>query len=168
MKKLQKVKIIRNYNSINEEIQEDITANIQTDVSFFDLEVDIQIGDYVIVPNFDYPLIVENIGIYDSLPPGHKEVILKKQSKNQMKRIGSKETLNQSFFPKTESSENVIISNINAVMYLNALENAIKKSNIPRNEIEEAVQKIHELKEYPNISNINANFLLEVKQIYFD
>jgi hypothetical protein len=70
------VKIIRNYRSENEEIQENVKARIQSDVSFFDLEVDIKRLDYIIIPDVDEPLVVEKVRVYEGRPPFHKEVIL--------------------------------------------------------------------------------------------
>jgi hypothetical protein len=74
------VKIIRNYNSENEFIQENIIARIQSGLSFFDLDVDIMKGDYIISPNRDEPLIVEYIWVYGISPDGHKEGILTLES----------------------------------------------------------------------------------------
>jgi len=42
MMKSNLVKIIRNYQSDNEEIQEDVKVRIQSDVSFFDIDVNIK------------------------------------------------------------------------------------------------------------------------------
>ena len=74
------VKIIRNYNSENEVIQENIQAKIQSGLSFFDIDIDIKKGDYIISPNRNEPLIVENIWVYGLSPDGHKEVILTLES----------------------------------------------------------------------------------------
>lgn len=74
------VKIIRNYNSENEVIQENIQAKIQSGLSFFDIDIDIKKGDYIISPNRNEPLIVENIWVYGLSPDGHKEVILTPES----------------------------------------------------------------------------------------
>jgi hypothetical protein len=80
MTKSVNVKIIRNYNSENEFIQENIIARIQSGLSFFDLDVDIMKGDYIISPNRDEPLIVEHIWVYGINPDGHKEGILTLES----------------------------------------------------------------------------------------
>jgi len=74
------VKIIRNYNSVNEFVQEKIPARIQSGLSFFNIDVDIKEGDYIISPNRNEPLIVENIWVYGKSSNGHKEAILTLES----------------------------------------------------------------------------------------
>ena len=71
MMKSNLVKIIRNYQSDNEEIQEDVKVRIQSDVSFFDIDVDIKRLDYVIIPNSAEPYVVAKVRVYDGRPPFH-------------------------------------------------------------------------------------------------
>ncbi len=61
-------------------IQENIQAKIQSGLSFFDIDVDIEKGDYIISPDRIELLIVENIWVYGLGPNGHKEVILTPES----------------------------------------------------------------------------------------
>jgi hypothetical protein len=65
---------------VNEVVQEEIPARIQSGLSFFDIDVDIREGDYIISPNRTEPLIVENVWVYGKNPNGHKEAILTLES----------------------------------------------------------------------------------------
>jgi hypothetical protein len=160
------VKIIRNYESDSEEIQENVKARIQTDVSFFDLDVDIQRLDYVIIPDVDEPLVVEKVRVYDGRPPGHKEVILIKKSKfDDLHRNVQKYT-------STKASNKDVIktaNNFTVVMYLNELESAInQKIDIPKKDKNNLIKKIREIKEDPYIESLRTTAVVDIKQIIIE
>jgi hypothetical protein len=154
------VKIIRNYQSDNEEIQENVKARIQSGVSFFDLDVDIKRLDYVIIPGADEPLVVEKVRVYDGRPPFHKEVILIKESKfydthkNHPQQTDIK-----------ESSKNALNS-FTVIMYLDALGKAIDQMDIPKNEKNNLIKKISEVKNDPYIENLSTTAVVDIKQIF--
>ena len=157
------VKIIRNYQLDNEEIQENIKARIQPDVSFFDLDVDIQRLDYVIIPDVDEPLVVEKVRVYDGRPPGHKEVILIKQSKF----YDIHKNVQQ--YTNVKSSNKDLKNTVNdftVVMYLNALETAIDQMDIPENDKNNLIKKIREIKDDPYIESLNTTAVVDIKQIF--
>jgi hypothetical protein len=156
------VKIIRNYQLDNEEIQENIKARIQSDVSFFDLDVDIQRLDHVIIPDVDEPLVVEKVRVYDGRPPGHKEVILIKQSKFY-------DIHNVQQYTNVKSSNKDLKNTVNdftVVMYLNALETAIDQMDIPENDKNNLIKKIREIKDDPYIESLNTTAVVDIKQIF--
>jgi hypothetical protein len=157
------VKIIRNYQSDNEEIQENVKARIQSGVSFFDLDVDIKRLDYVIIPVADEPLVVEKVRVYDGRPPFHKEVILIKESKfydthkNHLQQTDIK-----------ESSKNALntVNSFTVIMYLDALGKAIDQMDIPINEKNNLIKKISEVKNDPYIENLSTTAVVDIKQIF--
>lgn len=157
------VKIIRNYQSDNEEIQENVKARIQSGVSFFDLDVDIKRLDYVIIPGADEPLVVEKVRVYDGRPPFHKEVILIKESKfydthkNHPQQTDIK-----------ESSKNALntVNSFTVIMYLDALGKAIDQMDIPTNEKNNLIKKISEVKNDPYIENLSTTAVVDIKQIF--
>ncbi len=162
-----KVKIIRNYNSKNQEIQDDVKANIQPDVSFFDTDVDIRVNDYVIIPTSEEPYVVERVAVYDGLPPGHIEAILTPESKFQSKTRDFGSNIDQGTRNDFEEliDKNVTSTSFTAIDYLNALEYAISKSNIPNRDKNNLIKKIQEIKNSPYIENLRTNTIVEVKQI---
>ncbi len=164
-----KVKIIRNYDSKNRLIQDDVKANIQPDVSFFDTDVDIKVNDYVVIPSSEEPYVVEKVAVYDGLPPGHIEAILTPESKFKLKNRGFGSNIDQGTQNQLKKStdKNVTTNSFTAVDYLNALENAISKSNIPNNDKNNLIKKIQEIKDSPYIENLRTNAIVEVKQIFF-
>ena len=157
------VKIIRNYQSDNEEIQENVKARIQSGVSFFDLDVDIKRLDYVIIPGADEPLVVEKVRVYDGRPPFHKVVILIKESKfydthkNHPQQTDIK-----------ESSKNALntVNSFTVIMYLDALKKAIDQMDIPKNEKNNLIKKISEVKNDPYIENLSTTAVVDIKQIF--
>jgi hypothetical protein len=157
------VKIIRNYQQDNEVIQENIKARIQPDVSFFDLDVDIQRLDHVIIPDVDEPLVVDKVRVYDGRPPGHKEVILIKKSKFYDIPKNVQHNTN------VKVSNNHLKNNVNnftVVMYLNALETAIAKMDIPKNDKNNLIKKIREIKDDPYVESLNTIAVVDIKQIF--
>ena len=153
------VKIIRNYRSDNEEIQENVKANIQPDVSFFDLKVDIKRLDYVIIPDVDEPLVVDKVMAYDGRPPFHKEVILIKESKF----YDTHRNLQQKDFNKSNTLSPA--NNFTVIMYLNALERTIDQMDIPRKDKNNLLKKIREVKYDPYIENLTTTVVVDIKQI---
>jgi len=163
------VKIIRNYNSENEEIQDDVKAVIQSDISFFDLDVDIKRLDYVIIPNRDEPLVVEKVRAYNSRPPGHKEVILIPELEFLQKYGRSKKNLIQGFENEAvDICKDFTINNFTVNVYLKALEKAVEKSNIPKSDKNNLIKKIKEIEDNPYIESLNTTVVVEVKQIVFN
>jgi len=163
------VKIIRNYNSENKEIQDHVKATIQPDVSFFDLGVDIKKDDYVIVPNSEEPLIVERVKVYDGLPPRHIEAVLIPESKFLEKNRNFDVNIDQVSQEKSEDllNKNSALPNFTAHDYLHALENVITDSNIPQNDKNNLIQKIQEIKDNPYIKNLSTRAVVDIKQIIF-
>lgn len=153
------VKIIRNYRSDNEEIQENVKANIQPDVSFFDLKVDIKRLDYVIIPDVDEPLVVDKVMAYDGRPPFHKEVILIKESKF----YDTHRNLQQKDFNKSNTLSPA--NNFTVIMYLDALERTIDQMDIPRKDKNNLLKKIREVKYDPYIENLTTTVVVDIKQI---
>ena len=138
-------------------------------MSFFDLDVDIKRFDYVIVPNKDEPLVVDKVRVYDGRPPGHKEVVLIEESKF-LENIGkSRKTALEGFQSELSITltKDFSINNFTVDVYLNALENAVDKSNIPKGDRNKLIKKIREIKENPYIENLNTTAIVEVKQIIF-
>ncbi len=156
------VKIIRNYRSDNEEIQENVKANIQPDVSFFDLKVDIKRLDYVIIPDVDEPLVVDKVMAYDGRPPFHKEVILIKESKF----YDTHRNLQQTDF--TKSSTLNPVNNFTVIMYLDALERTIDQMDIPRKDKNNLLKKIREVKYDPYIESLTTTVVVDIKQIVIE
>ena len=164
MMKSNLVKIIRNYKSDNEEIQDNVKAIIQPEVSFFDLDADIKRLDYVIIPNIDEPLVVEKVRVYEGRPPFHKEVILINESK--FLDIHKKSILKEGQYTSNTSSKNAIVNNFTVNMYLNALEKAIEQSNIPKGDKKNLIKNIREIKDNPYLEDLSTSAVLEVKQIF--
>jgi hypothetical protein len=155
------VKIIRNYKSENEQVQENVKANIQPDVSFFDLKVDIKRLDYIVLPNGDEPLVVEKVRVYDSRPPGHKEVILIKESKF----YDINKTNNHEKNDINQVNYNISKSNLTVNMYLSALEKAIEQSNIPKNDKEDLIKKVKEISNNQYIKDLSTTAVVDIKEI---
>ncbi len=155
------VKIIRNYRSENEQVQENVEANIQPDVSFFGPKVDIKRLDYIILPNGDEPLVVEKVRVYDSRPPGHIEVILIKESKFHELNKSTNYEKNDTKEPDFDISKGHLTVN----MYLNALEEAIEKANIPKNDKEDLIKKIKEINDNQYIKDLSTTAVVDIKQI---
>ena len=165
MMKSNLVKIIRNYKSDNEEIQDNVKAIIQPEVSFFDLDADIKRLDYVIIPNIDEPLVVEKVKVYEGRPPFHKEVILINESK--FHDIHKKSILKGGQYANSNTSiKNAIVNNFTVNMYLNALEKAIEQSDIPKGDKKNLIKKIREIKDNPYLEDLSTSAVLEVKQIF--
>ena len=154
------VKIIRNYQSDNEEIQENVKARIQSGVSFFDLDVDIKRLDYVIIPGADEPLVVEKVRVYDGRPPFHKEVILIKESKFYDTQKNPQQ------IDVKESNTLDTVNSFTVIMYLDALEKAIDQMDIPKKDKNNLIKKIREVKNDPYIENLNTTAVVDVKQIF--
>ena len=159
------VKIIRNYHSENEKIQENVKARIQSDVSFFDLNTDIKRLDYVIIPDADEPLVVEKVRVYDGRPPFHKEVILIKESKFYDTH---KNHPKQTDVKKSDINPLNSINSFTVIMYLDALEDAIDQMEIPKNEKNNLIKKIIEVKNNPYIENLSTTAVVDIKQIFID
>ena len=163
MMKSNLVKIIRNYQSDNEEIQENVKARIQSNVSFFDINVDIKRLDYVIIPDVDEPLVVEKVRVYEGRPPFHKEVILIKESnfydtnKNFQQQTDAK---------KLSKNERNTGNNFKVIMYLDTLEEAIDKMDIPKRHKNNLLKKIRELRDDPYIETLNTTAVIDIKQIF--
>ena len=164
MMKSNLVKIIRNYQSDNEEIQEDVKVRIQSDVSFFGIDVDIKRLDYVIIPDADEPYVVAKVRVYDGRPPFHKEVVLIKESEfydssiTQQQENDAKKLKN---IVKTGNKFKVTI-------YLDTLEEAIDKMDIPKRHKNNLLKKIRELRDDPYIESLNTTAVLDIKQILID
>lgn len=156
------VKIIRNYRSDDEEIQDKVKARIQPDVSFFDLDVDIKRLDYVITPDADEPLVVEKVRVYDARPPGHKEVVLLKESKffDIHKNIQK--------YADIKPSDKGMVNHFTVIMYLNALEKAVDQMDIPSIDKNNLIKKIREIKDDPHIENLSTTAVVDIKQIIID
>jgi hypothetical protein len=155
------VKIIRNYQSDNEEIQENVKVRIQSDIGFFDLDVDIKRFDHVIMSNADEPLVVEKVRVYDGRPPGHKEVILIKQSKfygMHKKQISDVKPLNKDVINTT--------NNFTVIMYLSALESAVQQMDIPKKDKNNLIKKIRDIKDDPYIESLNTTAVVDIKKIF--
>jgi hypothetical protein len=156
------VKIIRNYQSDNEEIQENVKARIQSNVSFFDINVDIKRLDYVIIPDVDEPLVVEKVRVYEGRPPFHKEVILIKESnfydtnKNFQQQTDAK---------KLSKNERNTGNNFKVIMYLDTLEEAIDQMDMPKKHKNNLLKKIRELRDDPYIKSLNTTAVIDIKQI---
>ena len=156
------VKIIRNYQSDNEEIQENVKARIQSNVSFFDINVDIKRLDYVIIPDVDEPLVVEKVRVYEGRPPFHKEVILIKESnfydtnKNFQQQTDAK---------KLSKNERNTGNNFKVIMYLDTLEEAITQMDMPKKHKNNLLKKIRELRDDPYIKSLNTTAVIDIKQI---
>jgi hypothetical protein len=162
MMKSNLVKIIRNYQSDNEEIQENVKARIQSDVSFFDLGADIKRLDYVIIPDTDEPLVVEKVRVYESRPPFHKEVILIKESKF----YDTNKNLQQQTDVKKLSKNGLNTGNtFTVIMYLDNLEEAIDQMDIPKKHKNNLIKKIREIRDDPYIENLNTTAIVDIKQI---
>lgn len=162
MMKSNLVKIIRNYQSDNEEIQEDVKIRIQSDVSFFDIDVDIRRLDYVIIPGADEPYVVDKVRVYDGRPPFHKEVILIKESefndnnKNIQKQTDSKKLI---------ENEINFGNKFTVTMYLDTLEGAVDQMDIPKRQKNNLLKKIRELRDDPYIQSLNTTTVIDIKQI---
>jgi hypothetical protein len=162
MMKSNLVKIIRNYQSDNEEIQENVKARIQSNVSFFDINVDIKRLDYVIIPDVDEPLVVEKVRVYEGRPPFHKEVILIKESnfydtnKNFQQQTDAK---------KLSKNERNTGNNFKVIMYLDTLEEAIDQMDMPKKHKNNLLKKIRELRDDPYIKSLNTTAVIDIKQI---
>ncbi len=169
MMKTNVVKIIRNYKLDNEEIKNDVKAIIQQDVSFFDLDVDIKRFDYVIVPGRDEPLVVEKVRVYDSRPPGHKEVILTPEFEFFEKYGKSKKNLLKGFESESAAlDKDFKINNFTVNVYLTELEKVIEKSDFPKGDKNNLLKNIKEIKDNPYIEGLNTTVVVEVKQIVFN
>jgi hypothetical protein len=156
------VKIIRNYKSDNEQIQEDVKARIQEDVSFFDLNVDIKRLDYVIIPDAEEPLVVDKVRVYDGRPPFHKEVILIKESKfNDSNNDIQQKTANDLI--KNESNTG---NNFTVTMYFDILEEALDQMDIPKKHKNNLIKKIREIKDDPYIENLKTTAVFDIKQLF--
>ena len=157
------VKIIRNYKSDNEEIQDNVKAIIQPDISFFDIDVDIKRLDHVFIPNRDESLVVDKVRIYEGRPPFHKEVILMNESKfYKLLENGAIEHDNNS-----SSSKDSTVNTFTVNMYLNALEKANEHSDIPKGDKKNLLKKIREIKDNPYIEDLSTIAVVDVKQIFF-
>ncbi len=155
------VKIIRNYKLDNQEIQEDVKARIQSDVSFFDLNVDIKRLDYVILPDAEEPLVVDKVRVYDGRPPFHKEVILIRESKF----YGSNENIQQITAKALIKNESNIGNNFTVTMYLDTLEGALDQMDIPKKHKNNLIKKIREIKDDPYIENLKTTAVVDIKQL---
>ena len=155
------VKIIRNYKSDNQEIQEDVKARIQADVSFFDLNVDIKRLDYVILPDAEEPLVVDKVRVYDGRPPFHKEVVLIKESKfNDSNRNIQQKTAKELIKNESNTGNNFTVS-----MYLDTLEEALDQMDIPKKHKNNLIKKIREIKDDPYIENLKTTAVVDIKQL---
>ena len=156
------VKIIRNYKSDNQEIQEDVKARIQADVSFFDLNVDIKRLDYVILPDEEEPLVVDKVRVYDGRPPFHKEVVLIKESKfYDLNRNIQQKTAKDLIKNESNTGNNFTVS-----MYLDILEEALDQMDIPKKHKNNLIKKIRELKDDPYIENLKTTAVVDIKQLF--
>ncbi len=163
MMKSNLVKIIRNYQSDNEEIQEDVKVRIQSDVSFFDIDVDIKRLDYVIIPNSAEPYVVAKVRVYDGRPPFHKEVILIKESEF----YDTNKNLQQQTDAKKLNINEINTENkFTVTMYLDTLEEAIDKMDIPKRHKNNLLKKIRELRDDPYIETLNTTAVIDIKQIF--
>ena len=155
------VKIIRNYKLDNQEIQEDVKARIQADVSFFDLNVDIKRLDYVILPDAEEPLVVDKVRVYDGRPPFHKEVVLIKESKFN----GSNQNIQQKTAKELIKNESNTGNNFTVTMYLDTLEEALVQMDIPKKHKNNLIKKIREIKDDPYIENLKTTAVVDIKQL---
>jgi hypothetical protein len=157
------VKIIRNYQSDNEEIQEDVKVRIQSDVSFFDIDVNIKRLDYVIIPDAAEPYVVAKVRVYDGRPPFHKEVILIKESEF----YDTNKNLEQQTEDKKLNKKEIDTGNkFTVTMYLDTLEEAIDKMDIPKMHKNNLLKKIRELRDDPYIESLNTTAFIDIKQIF--
>ncbi|WP_424714455.1 hypothetical protein [Methanobacterium sp.] len=162
MMKSNLVKIIRNYQSDNEEIQEDVKIRIQSDVSFFDIDVDIRRLDYVIIPSADEPYVVDKVRVYDGRPPFHKEVILIKESEF---NDNNKNIQKQTDAKKLIENELNFGNKFTVTMYLDTLEGAVDQMDIPKRQKNNLLKKIRELRDDPYIQSLNTTTVIDIKQI---
>ena len=162
MMKSSLVKIIRNYKSDNQETQEDVKARIQSDVSFFDLDVDIKRLDYVIIPDAEEPFVVDKVRVYEGRPPFHKEVILIKESKFYDSNENQQEKTAMDLIKNESNTGN----NFKVTMYLDTLEEALDQMDIPKKHKNNLIKKIRELKDDPYIENLNINAVVDIKQLF--
>jgi hypothetical protein len=162
MMKSSLVKIIRNYKSDNQEIQEDVKARIQSDVSFFDLDVDIKRLDYVILPDAEEPLVVDKVRVYEGRPPFHKEVVLIKESKF----YDSNENVQERTAMDLIKIESNTGDSFKVTMYLDTLEETLDQMDIPKKHKNSLIKKIRELKDDPYIENLNINAVVDIKQLF--
>ncbi len=162
MMKSNLVKIIRNYQSDNEEIQENVKARIQSNVSFFDINVDIKRLDYVIIPDVDEPLVVEKVRVYEGRPPFHKEVILIKESNFYDTNKNFQQQKNAKKLSKNERNTG---NNFKVIMYLDTLEEAIDQMDMPKKHKNNLLKKIRELRDDPYIKSLNTTAVIDIKQI---
>jgi hypothetical protein len=155
------VKIIRNYKLDNQEVQEGVKARIQSDVSFFDLNVDIKRLDYVILPDAEEPLVVDKVRVYDGRPPFHKEVILIKESKF----FESNENIQQITAKALIKNESNSGNNFTVTMYLDTLEEALNQMDIPKKHKNDLIKKIREIRDDPYIENLKTTAVVDIKQL---
>lgn len=163
-RKPHKVEIIRNHGLKDETIQKDVPGNIQPKTSFFEINVDIKKGDYVLVPHLEEPQIVERVDVFEGGRLEHKEVKLIPESEFLKKQDVSPININQNFHGDVENvaGRDISITNITADVYLHALQRAIADSkDIPQENKNDLIQKIVELKDNPYIISLSSAAVFE-------
>lgn len=159
-----KVKIIRNYNSKNMNIQEEVPAYIKSDLSFFDNDTDIKRGDYVFLPGLDEPRIVEEvkvqprgIGVYI------KEVRLIPESEISDNSGKDGTIVNGDF----QGFSNVItLNNVNASLYLDVIMRSIEDSEeLHDKQRKILLKKLDELRNDPYIETLKTNLSLPKEKL---
>ncbi len=156
-----KVKIVRNYKSKDEKILEDVSAQIQPDISFFDNRVDIKRGDYVFVPDLDEPLIVTRVEVR----PRGRGVYIK-----EIKFITESEFLGKQHKSgigvQEEFSRVIQLNNVSASIYLQVIGASIENSDdIPLKQKKSLIKKVKELENDSYIESLSTNLSLSEEKL---
>lgn len=163
------VKIIRDRNTFDETIQEDIPANIQPGTSFFGIKVDIKKGDSVIVPHLDELQIVKKVDVYsfgDELD--YREVELVPESEIHGNPKNNPPSIHQEFHGDVGNvaAGDITINNVTANIYFKALEKAVEASEIPPENKRSLIEKISQLKNDPYIKTLGVTAIATfIKQL---
>lgn len=157
-----KIEIIRNPGTFDEQTLQNISADIQHKKGYFDVNTDIEEGDYLIVPHLKEPQVVTEIEIHKrGLPLDHIKAIFEPLSKFNGNKVNEGVNITQTFHGDVNNvAGNDINQNINITVILKTLQEAIEKSEeIPSEDKRSLLQTLKKLAENPYVEKISTTLL---------